>query len=207
MKRSIIFIVVLSIIIFSTQQTVSASIDDIVKKFPKGSLYIAGLIGINSYAATDEPFDAMPFPLGTGFEAYIADNIAIGSMFMFDKWSDYLGVYGGKWTLQIFKPSLYITYNFKEVKGLSFFAGANLGYNIFSISNELGNDYEGDLKSGPFFAPYIGTHLYFRENLSGFFSRLFVTLKMNWSVVDDFTSIYGTELSPFFDTTLEANFR
>ena len=192
MKRAIILIVVLFIIIFSIQQTVYAAIEDSVKKFPKGSLCLIGQMGINSYATTDDPFDARPFPMGAGFEAYIADNVAIGSMFMYDRWSDYLGIYGGKWTLSLYKPSLYLTYIFKEVKGLSFFTGANLGYNNFSVSNELGNDYEGDLKSGLFFAPYLGTHLYFWENLSGFLNRISVTLIVNWSVVDDFTNIYGT---------------
>ena len=192
MKKTVLFPIVIFAIILSVQPVVWALNENSVIKFPKGSLCITGQMGINSFTATDEPFDARPFPMGAGCEVYIADNIAVGSMFMFDKWSDYLGIYGGKWTLQLYKPSLYFTYNFKEVKGLSFFTGANFGYNIFSVSNELGNDYEGDLKSGLFFAPYLGTRIYFWENLSGFLSRLSVTLKVNWSVVDDFSNLYGT---------------
>ena len=192
LKKSALFPITIFVFLVVGPAALTASDVDSVIKFSKGSLCLSGLMGINSYAATDDPFDARPFPMGAGFEAYISDNIAVGGQFMYDKWSDYLGVFGGKWTLTLTKPSLYITYNFAEVKGLSFFTGANLGYNILSVSNELGNDYDGDLNSGLFFAPYIGTHIYFWENLSGFLSRLSITLKVNWSVVDDFSDIYGT---------------
>ena len=112
---------------------------------------------------------------------------------MFDKWSDYLGMFGGKWTFLVFKPSLDITYHFnvKKIEGLNLFTGASLGYSIVSVSNELGNDYTGDLQSEPHIAPFLGTHLYFWENLPGFFNNLLVTFKVYWSVAGDFSGVYG----------------
>lgn len=192
MKKTALFPVVFLVLAISVQPAQSAQNNNYVNRFPKGSLYLTGLMGLNSYAATEEPFDAMPFPLGAEIEFYIVDNIAIGSTHMFYKWSDYLGIFGGRWNLRLYKPSLYLKYIFKEVKGLSFFTGANLGYNVFSISNQLGNYYEGDLESGLFMAPFIGAHLNFWGYQSGFLSRLFITIKVNWSVVDDFNSVYGS---------------
>jgi hypothetical protein len=61
---------------------------------------------------------------------------------------------------------------------LNLFTGASLGYSILSVSNELGSDYMGELKSEPHFAPFLGLHLYFWENLPGFFNNLLVTSKV-----------------------------
>ena len=103
-------------------------------------------------------------------------------------------MFGGKWTFRVFKPSLDITYHFNvnKMKGLNLFTGASLGYSILSVSNELGSEYTGELKSEPHFAPFLGLHLYFWENLPGFFNNLFVTSKVYWSVAGDFSGVSGT---------------
>jgi hypothetical protein len=193
MKKVILLLVVIFILVFFVSQTASASDAGKAKKFSKGSMFVTGQIAINSYIATDEPFDTMPFPVGASYEVFLADNIGIGSRIMFDKWCDYLGVFGGKWTFRVFKPSLYIKYhlNLPEAEGMGFFAGADLGYCIFSASNELGNDYWGDLGSGLHLAPFLGTDLYFWENLSGFLKRLLVSFKVDWSVTGDFSGLGG----------------
>ncbi len=194
MKKTISILAVTFVLIFFVSQTASASDSGKTNKFSKGSMYVTGQVGINSYVATDEPFDSMPFPMGASYEVFIADNVGIGSKIMFDKWCDYLGVFGGKWTFRVFKPSLYIKYhlNLPGAEGMGLFAGADLGYSIFSASNELGNDYWGDLKSGLHLAPFLGTNLYFWENLSGFFERFLVTFKVDWSVTGDFAGLGGT---------------
>ncbi len=40
--------------------------------------------------------------------------------------------------------------------------------------------------------PFLGTHLYFWENLLGFFERLLVTVKVDLSVTCDFSGVGGT---------------
>jgi hypothetical protein len=171
---------------------VSASIG--AKKLSKGSMCVTGQISTNSYVATADPFDSMPFPIGGSYELFITDNIGIGSTIMFDKWCDYLGCFCGKFTFRVIKPSLDVTYHFKteRIEGLDFFAGANLGYSVLSVSNELGNDYIGNLQSEPHIAPFLGTHLYFWENLTGFFDKILITLKIYWSAAGDFSGLYGT---------------
>ena len=194
MKKAVLLLItifVLAFFVFALNPVLASSR---AKKSSKGSMYVTGQIGINSYVATADPFDSMPFPIGTSYEFFMTDNIAIGSTVMFDKWCDYLGCFCGKFTFRVIKPSLDITYHFKmeKIEGLDFFTGANLGYNILSISNELGNDYMGDLQSEPHIAPFLGTNLYFWENLSGFFDKILVTLKVYWSVTGDFSGVYST---------------
>ena len=195
MKKAVLLLIVMFVLVFSVFAFNKDDIEEekIGKKFAKGSMYVTGQIGINSYVATDDPFNTMPFPLGASYEVALTDNIGIGSTVMFDKWSDYLGIFGGKWTFRVFKPSLDITYHFNvnKMKSLNLFTGASLGYSILSVSNELGNDYMGELKSGPHFAPFLGLHLYFWENSPGFFNNLLVTSKVYWSVTGDFSGVSG----------------
>ena len=196
MKKASLLLIVIFVFVFSAFALNKDDIEEekIGKKFAKGSMYVTGQIGINSYVATDDPFNTMPFPLGASYEIALTDNIGIGSTVMFDKWSDYLGIFGGKWTFRVFKPSFDITYHFyaNKMKGLNLFTGASLGYSILSVSNELGSDYRGELKSEPHFAPFLGLHLYFLGNLPGFFNNLFVTSKVYWSVTGDFSGVSGS---------------
>jgi hypothetical protein len=195
MKKAVLLLIVIFVLAFSAFALNKDDIEEekIGKKFAKGSMYVTGQIGINSYVATDEPFNTMPFPFGASYEVALTDNIGIGSTVMFDKWSDYLGMFGGKWTFRVFKPSLDITYHFyvNKMKGLNIFTGASLGYSILSVSNELGSDYMGELKSEPHFAPFLGLHLYFWENSPGFFNKLMITSKVYWSVAGDFSGVSG----------------
>jgi len=195
MKKAVLLFIVIFVFAFSA---FALNKDDMEeerdgKQFAKGSMYVTGQIGINSYVVTDDPFNTMPFPLGASYEVALTDNIGIGSTVIFDKWSDYLGMFGGKWTFRVFKPSLDITYHFNvnKMRGLNLFAGASLGYSILSVSNELGSDYMGELKSEPHFAPFLGLHLYFWENGPGFFDNLLVTSKVYWSVTGDFSGVTG----------------
>ena len=163
------------------------------KKFSKGSMFMSGQIESQSYIATPDPFDSMPFPFGISYEYLMTDHIGIGATFVYDKWCDYLGMFGGKYSFRIFKPSLDLTYHFdtEKLKGMNFFSGVNLGYSLLSVRNELGNEYPGNLRSEPHLAPFLGTHLYFWENLSGFFSRIMITLKAYWSVTGNYSGLSG----------------
>jgi hypothetical protein len=195
MKKAVLLLIVIFVFAFSAFALNRNDIEKekTAKKFAKGSMYVTGQIGINSYVLTDDPFNTMPFPLGASYEVALTDNIGIGSTVMFDKWSDNLGMRCGKWTFRVFKPSLDITYHFNvnKMKGLNLFTGVSLGYSILSVSNELGIDYEGELKSEPHFAPFLGLHLYFWDNLPGFFKNLLVTSKVYWSVTGDFSGVSG----------------
>ncbi len=163
------------------------------KMFTKGSMFIMGQAESKSYVATTDPFDIMPFPVGIGYEFLLTDNIGLGGTLFYDKWSDYLGMFGGKYSFHVFKPSLDISYHLRidGLKGLSFFSGVSLGYTFLSVNNELGNDYPGDLRSESYFAPFLGTHISFSNNPSGFVGRFLVTLKAYWSMTGSYSGITG----------------
>jgi hypothetical protein len=166
-------------------------------QFAKGSIFLTGQIGLNTMVRTAdpfaEPFDAMPFPLGASFEVMLTDAIGVGGTVMYDQWSDYLGMFGGKWTFRLFKPSFDMAYHFRalNIRGLDLFAGANLGYSFVAVSNMLGNTYGGSLKNEPHLAPFIGINLHFWPNSPGFLGRLSVTFKAAWSVTGHFSGVYG----------------
>jgi hypothetical protein len=163
----------------------------------KGSISLTAQVGLNTMVRIAdrfaEPFDTMPFPLGAGLEVLLTDNIGIGGTVMYDQWSDYLGMFGGKWSFRLFRPTFDIAYHFRtsEIRSLGFFAGAELGYNFVSVSNMLGNVYEGNLKSEPHLAPFAGINIHFRRDSAGFLGRLAVTFKAAWSVTGRFAGVYG----------------
>lgn len=163
------------------------------EKLGKGSLYLAGEIGLNSYVATEEPFASLPFPVGMSASFLVRENLAIGGTLMFDRWRDYLGMLGGKFTFHIFRPSFTLTYHFKPrtFEGLHFTSGFDLGYSFVVVTNDLGNDYTGDLEHEPYIAPFLGTNITFREGSSGFWSRLMLRLKLSWSMTGDFSGLTG----------------
>lgn len=194
MKKKILFLFVVFLFfsVVSISIPVSAAPQD--TKFSKGSAFITAQIGLTSYAATEDPIEQMQFPLGASCEFSLTDNIAIGGTLIFDKWSDYLGCFCGKFTFKVYKPSLDLIYhlNVGEAEGLDFFMGVNLGYSFVSVSNELGNEDISGLKDEPHIAPLIGAHFYFWENASGFLNRIIITAKAGWSVTGDFSGIFGS---------------
>jgi hypothetical protein len=192
MKKT--FIVTLSLLVLALN-LVWAS--DETRPFSKGAMFLTGQFGLNTMVRTADrfadPFDTMPFPFGAGFEVMLTDNVGIGGTMMYDQWSDYLGMYGGKWTFRLFRPSFDCAYHFgpEKTRGLDFFAGAQLGYTFVSVSNMLGNSYDGSLKSEPHLAPFVAVHLNFWPNSRGFLGRLSVTIKAAYSVTGRFSGFYG----------------
>ncbi len=163
------------------------------EQLEKGSLYLAGEIGLSSYVATEEPFASLPFPVGMSAMLLVKDNLGVGGTLMFDRWKDYLGMLGGKYTFHILRPSFTLTYHFKPraFEGLHFTSGIDLGYSFVAVTNNLGNDYTGDLEHAPHIAPFLGTNITFRKESSGFWSRVMLRLKLSWSVTGDFSGLSG----------------
>jgi hypothetical protein len=163
----------------------------------KGAMFLTGQVGLNTMVRTADrfadPFDTMLFPFGAGFEAMLTDNLGVGGTMMYDQWSDYLGMYGGKWTFRLFRPSFDLAYHFapEKIRGLDFFGGVQLGYTFVSVSNMLGNSYDGSLKSEAHLAPFVGMNLNFWPNSRGFLGRLSVTFKASYSVTGRFSGFYG----------------
>ena len=157
-----------------------------------GSKFLFAQVGLNSYTGTDDPFDRFPY-LGFGFEICVKDRFGVGGSIFYGKWSDYLGMYCGKFTFQVVRPSLDLTYHFnlKDFKKVELFGGANFGYNFIRVDNELNNECDSDLKNQVSISPFVGCHLYFFEKASSFLKRMAISLKLFWTVNGDFSGIYG----------------
>lgn len=194
MKKTVLplSILCLFLMIVPASTRVSASPQD--SKFSKGSVFFTGQIGLNSLAATEDPIDTWPLPLGASFEFSLSNHIGIGGTFMYDEWSDYLRCFCGKYTFKVYKPSLDLIYhlNIGEAQGLDFFTGVNLGYSYVSVTNEMGNEDISGLKDEAHVAPLLGAHFYFWENASSFLNRVMITAKAGWSVTGDFSGIFGS---------------
>jgi hypothetical protein len=192
MKKAIL--VALSFLVFALNP-VRASEE--TRPFSKGSMFLTGQAGFNTMVRTADrfadPFETMPFPLGAGFEVMLTDHIGVGGTVMYDQWSDYLGMFGGKWTFRLIRPSFDFAYHFspERSRGLDFFGGAQLGYNFVAVSNMLGSSYDGSLRSEAHLAPFIWVHLNFWPNSQGFLGRLSVTFKGAYSVTGRFSGFYG----------------
>jgi hypothetical protein len=192
MKKS--FIVALSLLVLALYPARAS--DEIPPSAP-GSMFLTGQIGLNTMLRTADrfadPFDTMPFPLGVGFEVMVTDHLGADGTLMYDQWSDYLGMFGGKWTFRLFRPSFDLAYHFgtEKFRGLDFFAGAQVGYTFVAVSNMLGNNYDGSLRSEAHLAPFIGVNFNFWPNSRGLLGRLSVTFKAAYSVTGRFSAIYG----------------
>lgn len=163
----------------------------------KGSMFLTGQIGLNTMVRTADPFadpfNTMIFPLGAGFEFMLTRHIGIGGTIMYERWSDYLGMFGGEWIFRLVKPSFDFAYHFgtERAKTLDFFAGAHLGYSFVAVSNMIGNNYDGNLRSEPHLAPFVGANFHFWRNSPGFLGRLSATFRVAWSVTGHFSDVYS----------------
>lgn len=135
--------------------------------FEEGQKFLTGQIGLNSYA----------IPFGGSYTMALTDNIEVGATLMVQFWGD-LG-----FSFTVITPSAEVYYHFTSLElPIDLFAGASLGYSIFSSNNE----YIGVFASSMYLSPLIGARYFFKENLA-------VSLKLFFSVLGEFGGV-GTLL-------------
>jgi len=158
----------------------------------RGSLFLSVRLGLTSFAETDEPFDVRDFPLGVSLEYGISEHWILGAGAILGGWSDYLGMFGGRYDFRIIRTSLNLAYLIHPggISGLNVRAGMDAGFDIFSVKNELGNEYPGDLKGGPVLAPFVAADVFPWPNTRGFLGRWGLTAQAGWALVGDFRGGY-----------------
>ncbi len=129
-------------------------------QFHKGDKFLTPQIGLNSYA----------IPFGVNFETAITENIGVGGTVMMWLWS-----HG-----TIIMPSADGAYHFTrlDVDKLDLFAGASLGFAIFSAKEGYGGS------SGLYLSPFVAGRYWFSEKMA-------VSLRLNFSVIGDWTGVGG----------------
>lgn len=149
------------------------------EEFNKGTQIITPVIGLNEFT----------IPFGANFEYGITDNISIGGTGMVWLWSSDF------WSNTVISLSLDGAYHFTQVKveKLDLFAGAGLGFSIYSFSWK--DDFNGLLdggsgSSGLYLEPFVGARYYVSPKI-GLYSRIYFDLIGDWS---GFGAIIGASI-------------
>ncbi len=139
------------------------------KEFSKGDKFVTAQVGLNSYAV----------PFGVSYGMAMTENVEVGGTVMFLFWSD------PGYSYKVISPSLDVMYHFTklEAEKIDAFAGASLGYSIFSYSSDYGY-YSGTFSSSLYLSPFLGGKYYFNEKTA-------VSLRLYFSVVGTVTGVGG----------------
>jgi hypothetical protein len=143
------------------------------KEFSKGSVFITPQVALYTYAPN----------FGASLEIALTENIGIGGSIMFALWSEKnLGV---KISESLITPSVDAYYHFTKiaVKKLDLFAGASLGFSIYSWSRDFAGDDWGDVgSSGLYLTPFVGGRYYLNKKFA-------VCLRLNVTAIGDWAGI------------------
>jgi hypothetical protein len=163
MKLNKVFVVLLAIILCMSLALTAApkSKKKYAKlEFNKGEMYLTPQIGLNSYAV----------PFGANFEYAMTENIGVGGTVMMWIWS-----HG-----TLILPSVDAAYHFTmlDVEKLDLFAGAGLGFAIFSAKGGFSGS------SGLYISPFVAGRYWFSEKMA-------VSLRVNIGLIGDWTGVGG----------------
>jgi len=122
-------------------------------EFSKGSFFITPQVGINAWAV----------PFGVNAEYAITPNIGIGGTVMVWLWGDTWYSYS------VISPSVEGVYHFTQLKldKIDLFAGAALGYTIYSFSTKEDIGFTGSLgSSGLDLGLVLGGRYFFSDKIA-----------------------------------------
>lgn len=121
----------------------------------KNPMTISGYSGLNPYDATGDPMKSFPY-FKVAFEYGLDKTFGIEGAISYSRWSDYLGLYSGKYTFTVVEPSIcMVLHLFPSAELFDYFFKFGISYNFFRVKNEIENPYEGNLKNK--FAACLGT--------------------------------------------------
>ena len=167
MKR---FAVILAaLLVLGLASSASASSEE----FAKGSLFLTPQVGITTYA----------IPFGISAEFGLTPNIGIGATAMFQLWSDEW------WSQTLINLSADAAYHFTQldVEKLDLFAGASLGFSIYSWNWKSGYEdwFEGSTgSSGLYISPFLGARYFFSPKFAA-------SLKTYFSIIGSYAGVGG----------------
>ncbi len=125
------------------------------KEFSMGHFYLTPQIGFASWGGS--------IPFGVNAEYAITDNIGVGGTVMAQFWSD---TWGSVSWITVFAEANYHFIKLRADK-LDLYAGAGLGYGIYSVSYASGFITGGTGSSGLILQPIVGARYYFSPKMAG----------------------------------------
>jgi hypothetical protein len=172
------FYVVLMVVLFiaapllANAQTVSAA-RETDKEYREGGLYLTPQIALYAYALN----------FGASLEYGLNENIGVGGTIMFASWGD--DIWGNRLSQTLITPSVEAYYHFikLDVDKLDLFAGASLGFSIYSFKWDVPGMEGGDVgTSNLFLSPVVGGRYYFSEKIAASL-KLYISILGNWAGV------------------------
>ncbi|MFW6128772.1 MAG: hypothetical protein ACOC6P_00810 [Candidatus Aminicenantaceae bacterium] len=149
------------------------------KKDTTPSLFFSPQIDLFGYVATESPFDVFPH-MGFGLDAKITKRFSLGWHIFYSQWSDYLGLYCGRYDFEVLRPSLELIYSLQvQNKTLNLIGGIGFSYNFVSIENELCNECPEDLGNHMSVSPFIGYYLYLIDSQSGLIKSSCISVRLS----------------------------
>lgn len=144
-------------------------------EFSKGSTFLTPQVALYSYAPS----------FGASIEYGMTENIGIGGSLMLAFWNT--KIMGSKISESLIIPSFDAYYHFTKipVKMLDLFAGASLGFSIYSWSWDFaGDDWGGAASSGFYLTPFIGGRYYLNKKFA-------ICLRLNITAFGDWSGVGG----------------
>ncbi len=140
------------------------------KEFNKGTDLLTAEIGFSSFGT----------PFGASFERGITDQIGVGASALFMNWGYGSGIFGDH-SQTLIIPSAFAVYHFTEinVKKLDVYAGASLGFGIYS-SNWAGETATSSL----FLSGIVGVRYYVTEKIA-------INFKESFGLIGDWSGSYS----------------
>jgi len=142
-------------------------------------VFFSSQIDLFDYASTDAPFDVSPH-FGFGLDIRLTKKFSLGGYIFYSKWSDYLGMYCGKFNFKVIRPSLELSYSLPVVNKKTFhlLGGVGLSYNFIDIKNELGNECPLELENHFSISPFAGYYLYLIDKKSGLIKSSSISMRL-----------------------------
>ncbi len=144
-------------------------------EYREGGLYLTPQVALYAYA----------FNFGASLEFGLTENIGVGGTLMFAFWSD--NFFGERLSQTLITPSVNAFYHFiqLDVDKLDLFAGASLGFSIYSSNWDTpGGDDANVGTSNLFLSPILGGRYYFSEKIAA-------SLKLYISLIGGFAGVGG----------------
>lgn len=140
------------------------------KEFKKGTNLLTAEFGFSSFAT----------PFGVSFERGITDQIGVGVSALFMSWGYDLGAFGD-YNQTLIIPSAFAVYHFTkiDVKKLDVYAGASVGFGIYS------SDWAGETAtSSLFLSGIVGVRYYVSEKIA-------INFKESFGLISDWSGSYS----------------
>ena len=154
---------------------------------------VLGRVAVTGIAVTGDPFDELPLT-AAGIRTGLTPRFSLEATLGAGRWSDYLGIYGGKYNFKLIRLGGGVHYSLwsQESRLINLRAGIRFLYYFLRVDNDLGNPYPGDLESCLAVVPTLVLDFSPFYRNSGFLGRLILIGTLEYPVNGGFSTVTGS---------------